>query len=634
LKDPFWSFARRVLRYRWTVLGAMLCATLSAGGLGAGLVALGPVLDNILGTQRDLPVLARELNARLAAWGGWAEWLPRVPESVIERLPTGAYQAVLWIVVGLGVLTIVGAVCNFLHQYLSLTVVSRTIADIRRRAFRRVIHLPLRTVVSRGPTDLMSRVVNDTNQLSAGLNALLSKAVAQATKGVVALATAFVYNWRLALIALMVAPILATVIRKLGKRIRRASRSALQSQSGLYLSANEVLSGLRVVKVHGSERLEAGRFHRINREVVRQELRVRTARALSSPLIETISIVVLGGLSLIAVKAILDGHLSKTDFLMVLGSLAFAAASLKPLTGFVNDIQQSSAAAGRISELLDMPSEPGHDRRLPKLPRHAQSLAFEGVRLRYPGAEHPALDGVSLAVRCGETVAFVGPNGCGKTTLLSLVPRLFDPDEGVVLVDGRNVKDYSVRSLRKQIGVVTQETVLFRGSVRANIAYAAGAVSDEQVRAAARRARAEDFILDKPGGYDFEIGEQGAGLSGGQRQRLAIARAMLRDPAILILDEATSMIDADSESKIAEAIAEFIADGRAGAIAGTARGRGRTCLIVAHRLSTVVSADRIVVMDQGRIVDIGTHQELLARCELYRSLAQHQLVSNTEPATA
>lgn len=613
----------------------MLCATLSAGGLGAGLVALGPVLDNILGSQRDLPVLARELNARLAAWGGWAEWLPRVPESVIERLPTGAYQAVLWIVVGLGVLTIAGAVCNFLHQYLALTVVSRTIADIRRRAFRRVIHLPLKTVVSRGPTDLMSRIVNDTNQLSAGLNALLSKAVAQATKGVVALATAFVYNWRLALIALLVAPILATVIRKLGKRIRRASRSALQSQSGLYLSANEVLSGLRVVKVHASERLEAGRFHRINKEVVRQELRVRTARALSSPLIETISIVVLGGLSLIAVKAILDGHLSKTDFLMVLGSLGFAAASLKPLTGFVNDIQQSSAAAGRIGELLDMPSEPGHDRRLPKLPRHAQSLAFEGVRLRYPNAEHPALDGVSLAVRCGETVAFVGPNGCGKTTLLSLVPRLFDPDEGVVLVDGRDVKDYSVRSLRKQIGVVTQETVLFRGSVRANIAYAAGVVSDEEVRAAARRARAEDFILDKPGGYDFEIGEQGAGLSGGQRQRLAIARAMLRDPAILILDEATSMIDADSEGKIAEAIAEFIADGRAGGEAGTGTATGRrTCLIVAHRLSTVVSADRIVVMEQGRIVDVGKHQELLSRCELYRSLAQHQLVSSTEPATA
>jgi subfamily B ATP-binding cassette protein MsbA len=226
---------------------------------------------------------------------------------------------------------------------------------------------------------------------------------------------------------------------------------------------------------------------------------------------------------------------------------------------------------------------------------------------------------VDLVVRHGERVAVVGPNGSGKSTLLSMVPRLFDPDEGdgAVLIDGRDIREVSIRSLRRQIGVVTQETVLFRGTIRENIAYGADDAGDERIIAAARRARAEEFIAAMPGGYDAMVGERGLTLSGGQRQRLAIARAILRDPAILILDEATSMIDADSEAKIAEAIADFT--------------RGRTCLIVAHRLSTVIGADRIVVMDRGRIVDEGRHAELLARCEVYRLIARRQLVGGDGP---
>jgi subfamily B ATP-binding cassette protein MsbA len=230
----------------------------------------------------------------------------------------------------------------------------------------------------------------------------------------------------------------------------------------------------------------------------------------------------------------------------------------------------------------------------------------------------PALDAVSLTIRHGETVAFVGPNGSGKTTLLSLIPRLLDPDQGSVLIDNRDIREVGIRSLRRQIGVVTQDTVLFRGSIRWNIAYGAAGLGllagddeDRLVKRAAQAARAEEFILEKQGGYDAPIGEGGVGFSGGQRQRLTIARALSRDPAILILDEATSMVDAESEARIAEAIAEF--------------SKGRTSLIVAHRLSTVVNADRIVVMDAGRIVDIGRHDELLARCAVYRTIAENQL---------
>ncbi len=603
---------------------ALVFAAVSAGGLGAGLLGIVPILENILNDpthRRNLPQIVGEWNDKI---GGL------LPQGWIDALPRGPFEAVFWLLIGLGVLTVVGAIANFMHAYLSLTVVSRTVANVRRDAYRKALHLPMRRVLTMGPSDIISRIVYDTAALGSGFNALLSKAVAQVTKGMAAVIAALIVEWRLASVAMLTAPVVFWIIKTLGKKIRRASRKALTGQAGLYRSAAETLSGLRVVKSFTTERLEAGRFHRINKEVVRQEMRVRTARALSSPLIEVIALFILGALSLVAVKAILQGHLEPARFLAALAFLGVAASSLKPLTGFINDIQQAGAAADRLEELLAMPNEEGHGHRLPKLARHTRSIRFEEIALTYPppvgdkvetrepGRPHvaPALNGVTLEVSHGETVAFVGPNGSGKTTLLSLIPRLLDPDKGRVLIDGTDIRDVSVRSLRRQIGVVTQDTVLFRGSIRWNIEYGSaglgGGINDEDVvRRSAAAARADGFILARDEGYDSQIGEQGVGLSGGQRQRLAIARALSRDPAILILDEATSMIDAESEAKIAEAIAEF--------------SKGRTCLIVAHRLSTVLSADRIVVMDAGRVVDQGTHAELLARCEVYRQIAQNQL---------
>ncbi|GIK20281.1 MAG: ABC transporter ATP-binding protein [Leptolyngbya sp. PLA2] len=602
----FRRFARQSLRYRGTVALALLFAVLSASGLGAGLVGIIPVLQNILQDGHTLRTLAARVNE--------APWMPdalRMSDAFIASLTQDRFKTVLVIISGLGVLTLLGGTANFLHAYFSLAVVQRTVTKVRRDAFHRVIRLPLKRVVAGGASDIVSRIVNDTAALGAGLTALLSRAVAQVTKGIAGLTAAFIADWRLGLVSVAVAPLLYTIIRRLGKRIRRASREALRSQAGLYGAASEALQGLRVVKVHTTERYEAGRFHRINKQVMREMLRVRTARALASPLVEVVSIVVLGFLALVAAKAIIDGQLDPSRFITALIALGAAGASLKPLTGLVNDIQSSAPAAQRLAELLDADPEPGHDSRLPRLPRHRESIAFEGVAFTYPGAGEPALRGIDLRIPFGERVAFVGPNGSGKTTLLSLVPRLFDPDAGRVLIDGRDIREVGVRSLRRHIGVVTQEVVLFRGSVAANIAYGAEGVTRERVEEAARKARADEFIRQLPNGYDTELAEQGLSLSGGQRQRLAIARAILRDPAILILDEATSMIDAESEARIAEAIAEFHG--------------GRTCLIVAHRLSTVLNADRIVVLDAGRIVDQGPHGELIARCETYRQLVRHQL---------
>jgi ABC-type multidrug transport system fused ATPase/permease subunit len=669
----FWHFARRMFGQRALLALALLFATLSAGGFGVGLLGLLPVLRTILPARegepaQNLPTLAHDLAVRIEhATGG----LVAVPLAWTQALPSSPFAAVVWMIAGLGALTVFGAAANFLHQYFSLTIVARTVAGIRRDAFRRAVHLPLRTVLtglggrpgaspasptdtSAGPSDIVSRIVYDTASLGTGFNALLSKALAQATKGAAAMLVALMLDWRVALIALLVAVPMAVLLRKIGKRIRRASRKALESQSGLYLAAAESLQGLRVVKVHAAERFESGRFHRINKRVVAQEFRVRTARAVASPLIEVLTLFILGGFALVAAKAIIDDRLDPSTFFLVFAALGAGAASLKPIVGLLNDVQQSSAAANRLRQLLDAALEPGHDRHLPAAPAlgPGATIAFERVTFTYPGAASPSLCDISISIPHGETVAFVGPNGCGKTTLLSLIPRLFDPDSDSpsarVLWNGRDIRELSIRSLRERIGVVTQETVLFRGTIGFNIAYGAGAVTEEQVRDVARRARAEDFILAKPGGYGFEVGEGGAGLSGGQRQRLAIARAILRDPDVLILDEATSMIDAESEAKISEAIAEFVgagpanrasvhANGSGHALAGATgsalsqRARPRTCLIVAHRLSTVVAADRIVVMDGGRIVDQGTHDELLGRCPIYQSLVHNQLIRAASP---
>jgi len=710
-RDPFWHFARRMLRYRGMVVVAIIMAGLSAGSLGAGLVGITPVLRNILAGPTTGPSLhtqaeqwnsrqppadrlptevldtipgatprskglrelaqdynasqppenqipartiaslpakpvsdARNLREIAADLNRTAVIAGRIPQSLIETLPTGPFTTVVWLIVGLGVLTIFGGLANFLHAFISLTVVQRTVANIRREAFHRVLRLPLKDIVVGGSTDKVSRIVGDTAILESGFNALLSKALAQFLKGLFALGAALLINWRLTLIALIVTPLLYTIIRRLGKRIRRASRSALQSQAGLYGAAVEALQGLRVVKVHTTERYEAGRFHRINKEVMRQMLRVRTARALASPVVEVVSMIALGALSLVAAKALMDGKLQPEEFMGALASLFIAGASIKPLTGLVNDIQASSGAAGRIKELLDAHPEPGHDNSLPRLPRHARTIEFQNISFTYPTAQSPALCGINLTIKHGQRVAVVGPNGSGKTTLLALVPRLFDPDEQVqppvvrasgphsttpdplhrtngalshtsgpaLLIDGHDIREYSVRSLRRQIGVVTQETVLFRGTIRANIAYGADDATLDRITAAAKKARAHDFITAMANGYDTMVGEQGLTLSGGQRQRIAIARAILREPTILILDEATSMIDSDSEAKIADALSEFSS--------------GRTCLIVAHRLSTVIDADRIIVMDGGRVVDDGTHSELMLRCPTYRLIAENQLV--------
>jgi len=350
-------------------------------------------------------------------------------------------------------------------------------------------------------------------------------------------------------------------------------------------------------------------FSEVNQQVVRATMKVRTARALGSPLMEILAIAVLGTLAGIAAKSIIDGTLQFDMFLLSVGSLAVAGGALRPLAGLVTEIQASDAPAERLLHILHLPTEEySHE----PIARHSESIVFENISYSYSEDAPPVLKNVSVSIPHGQRVAIVGPNGSGKTTLVSLLPRLLTPQSGAIRIDGTDIASVDLFSLREQLGVVTQDTVLFRGTIESNIRFGKEA-SREEVVNVAKQAHADIFINSIDGQYDAEVYEHGTSLSGGQRQRIAIARALLRNPSIMIFDEATSQIDSESESLINDMLGMYC--------------EGRTVLLIAHRLSTVQSADRILVLNQGELVGDGTHDELLSSCDLYRRLAETQLVT-------
>jgi len=403
-------------------------------------------------------------------------------------------------------------------------------------------------------------------------------------------------------------------MRKFGKRIKRASKRALKQQSTILKTLNNTYTALPVIKTCNAEGYERRRFHRLNRQLFREQMAMRQARALAGPVIETLAMVGVMGTAILAAWYFFDRGVGTERFLTVLVSLAVAGASLKPLTAIHTQIKESDAAATRVLQSANLPQEPVqyHKRRsLPRLARHRSNVTYRNIIYAYPEAENDVLRQVSFTVAFGCTTAIVGVNGSGKSTLMALLSRLRLPREGQVLVDGKDIAEVNLRSLREQISVVTQETILFEGTIAQNIAYAQPQTSMKKIIAAACDANAHEFITALPQGYDTLLGEAGEGLSGGQRQRLAIARAILTNPSILILDEATSQIDTDSEAKINQAL-------------GVVR-KGRTTFVIAHRLSTVIDADQIFVMDAGRLIDQGTHRELLTRCATYQMLTQSQL---------
>jgi subfamily B ATP-binding cassette protein MsbA len=537
--------------------------------------------------------------------GGWIY----IPESIVSVLPEGQFNGILLLIILIWCLTIFGATANFLHQYISQTLATITIAGIRRELFLHVLYLPLPRVVRQGSSEYLSRIIRDSAALESGFVGLLGKSIAQLSKGIVALLVAIVFDWKIVVVAIVVAPILGVVLRKISKKIRRGAYGSLEAQQDLLRLSTERVQGLRAVKTSTAEDLAVAQFDEANARVIKHELRMRTAKAMSSPIMETLAIFVLGSLALLAANSILKGSLPFERFLLSIGSLAVAGASLRPLAAIINDISAASAPARRILDVLSETTEPSGGK---ELLRHAHSLEFRRANYVYPGGDLPAVNAVDLTVQFAEHVAVVGPNGSGKTTLLSMVPRLLEPDSGVILLDGANIAESQLAALREQIGVVTQEPYIVSGTIGENISLGRPESSQAEIEAAAAASHVAEFIESLPDQYQTVVAEQGASLSGGQRQRISIARALLRKPSILILDEATSQVDSESEAAIAEAIRGI---------------RDCTVLVIAHRLATVLDCNRIVVMDGGRIVDVGPHAELLERCDLYARLIRTQLVA-------
>src|SRR6185503_9227600 len=449
-----------------------------------------------------------------------------------------------------------------------------------------------------------SRVVADLQVIQGAISTQLLDLIQQPLVLVVLLWFLTSIHLHLALLCLIAAPVMLFPIVRFGKGMRRTSHRIQERMADLASLVAEVVRGHRVVKAFGMEDFEYRRFHEASRRHLRSNLRAQMLSNASGPVVEVLAVLGASALLVYAGRTIRAGELTASDFVTFLTALLAMYEPIRKVNKVNLQLQQALAAGERVVRLIEIPidvAEPVHPRPLAAVER---GIAYEGVRFAYD--REPVLLDLDLDIPAGEILALVGPSGAGKSTVVNLLPRFFDPDEGRIAIDGVDVRELSLATLRALIGIVTQETVLFNDTIRNNIAYGRGDLSLERVREAAAAAYADEFIMQLPNGYDSPIGESGLKLSGGQRQRLAIARALLKDAPILILDEATSQLDSESEALVQKALGNLM--------------RGRTTLVIAHRLSTVMNADRIVVMDGGRIVDQGTHQELLERGGVYKRL--------------
>jgi len=503
------------------------------------------------------------------------------------------------------------------QAYLMSYVANRVVAEIRQQLFGHFLRMSLPFHHKHSSGRLVARVINDVNEMANAIPHVVRDLLQQGLTLLALTGVAFYQNWKLATVLILVMPISTYAIVKIGKRLRKLAARGQESMGDMASALKESFAGIRIVKAYGGEHLEQQRFAKGNSAYLRTVMKSAQLGALSAPLLEAIGI---GGIAFIVWYGgflVIDEQMKPGEFFSFLAAMFIAYTPVKKLAGANSQVQRAIAAANRVFEMLDQEHEFVHDHGRAELPAISRSLEFQNVSFSYEGSDEPEIEHVHLTVEFGEVVALVGKSGSGKSTLMSLVPRFHDPSEGRILIDGRDIRDVTLTSLRAQIAIVSQETVLFDETVRANVAYGRPEASEEDIIRAARAGHAWEFIEELPDGLDTLIGENGVNLSGGQRQRLAIARAMLRNPPVLILDEATSALDTESERNVQAALAELM--------------KNRTTLVIAHRLSTVQHADRIIVLDEGRIVEEGLHHELLRRNGMYTRLYQTQF--HDVPAT-
>jgi subfamily B ATP-binding cassette protein MsbA len=601
--QPYVRLLRFAAPYKLRIAAAIACMAVLSMATAGYVYLLGPALEFLFtGRPEALGGLARVLPASWDVAGK----LARVERSAI----LGVLPAII-----VGVSVVKGA-AYFGQFYLTGLTGQKMVADVRRALFDRLLGLSPAFFTRRHSGDLMSRFATDVVAVEQGISNAIPTYIRDGLTVVVMLASCFLLDWRMSLIAFGAIPITLLPIVRMAKRLKRVTSHAQSTSGELAEIVQETLSGMRVVQSYGMERWESERFAEANRKMIRIQRRSFFVRAFSSPLMEVMAAAGLAAAIWWVGGRILAGELEAGKFFSFVAAVLLLYTPVKQL-GRVGQIAMQGAAAGeRIFEILDAES-PVPDTGRDVLPPFREAIRYEGVSFAY--GDRPVLHDLSLEVRRGEVVALVGSSGGGKTTVANLLPRFWDPTAGRVAIDGKDVREVTLASLRAQLALVTQETVLFNDTVRANIAYGRPDVPLAEVERAARLAQAHEFIQALPRGYDTPVGERGVLLSGGQRQRIAIARAFMKDAPILILDEATSALDAESEREVQKALDSLMA------LEG---GERRTTLVIAHRLSTIRNADRIVVLSGGRVVETGRHDELVARGGEYARL--HRIFEGEE----
>jgi len=580
------------------------------------LLGLGVALTYAASLGGILPVLKVVVNQEnVGAWmraeaASGEHWYDPLLTRIAGVFPEGespaARRQTLFILLGaLLVTNVVGNTFRCFSQYLVLYATHRTVMDLRRHMYRKALRLPL-TAIGRDVSSTVSQFMSDVREVFLGITTLFGKVAREPLKAICVLLVAIAIDWRLTVVALAIAPPAVLLLWYFGRKVRKATVRLLQGYGLMLGSLEETLQGIDVVKGYTCEGHERRRMWQLERRMLRQQLKLSWIEAFSSPLIEVVGVLAAAAGIVWLAGRTFRGELDPTQFIVMVVLLSAMLDPVRKVANVYNAVQRAGGASLRIFEFLDRPEE-----RSPRGARRLRSdgprpVRFEHVTFRYTADAPPAVADVSLEVAAGECLALVGPNGSGKSTLVRTLPRLLVPESGRILIGDAEVGGLSLRDLRSEIAVVTQRPVLFARSVRENIAYGSRDATLKEVQAAARQAFAAEFIEEWPQGYDTVLGEFGTSISGGQRQRIAIARAFLKRSSILIFDEATSEVDAESERKIHAALAELR--------------RGRTTFLIAHRHTVMDMAERIAVMDGGRLLDVGTHAELIARCPLYVAL--------------
>ena len=583
-QHPLRRLLRFSLPYRGRLFLALIAMLVYAAASTGVAYLIKPIIDNVLPGQ-----------------AGW-------PFRVWAALIIGAY-----LLKGVG---------SYFSTFLMTDVGQRVVRDIRDRLFRHILDQSAAFFSRRTTGQLMSRITNDVNQVQQAVSETIGDLIREGLTAIGWIVAMFYWDWRLALVSMTGAPLVVYPLVRLGQRVRRSTRRSQEHLEQLSHITAEAFTGQRIVKAFGAEKHEGERFAAASNRLYRVNLKITSTVSVLPPIME-----LLGGFAIVALLWYGQRRISSPTSGMTPGaflSFIFAAFMLytpiKRLSRVNANLQQAIAAATRIFEVLDTHSEVKERPNARPMVPLARGIEFKDVSFAYDdGAGKSVLKNVTFSARAGQMIAIVGLSGAGKTTLVNLLPRFYDVTGGTILIDGVDIRDVTLKSLRRQIGIVTQETVLFDDTIANNIAYGLPEASRESIELAARAAHAHEFIQALPDKYDARIGERGQRLSGGQRQRLAIARALLKDSPILILDEATSSLDAESELLVQDALANLM--------------RNRTAFVIAHRLSTVRRADAIVALEKGRVAEIGRHEELLARpAGVYAKLYALQIFDERQQA--